>query len=755
MERCIDSRINVLFTMISYSDQMVGKFYAAARLLVCAMAILALSAVFGHDEVRAQTADIDWADAGVTSQGSLPSGMTATGSDGTVATVTWSSQTQGNGSFVPAFAPTFVSYFSGTIGSGVSPLLLSFDNSSYDPRDKITVTITLNRAVTNLRFAINDIDNGNFADAIGVSYDNDLTGAFTNAATNTSFWSTGSAVTRTNDATVNGWRGTANSANNSVNGDIQFNFGSQQVQRIQIVYFSYTGTGDPGVQFATVSDLTFAALSADLSLTKQLIASPVSDGGTATWRLTLTNASASTTSANGVVVRDNIPAEFAFENASGDGSFDGANGLWSVGTLVPGQSASIDITGTINSSGGSTVTNTAEIIASSAADFDSTPDNGVTGEDDFASSSLTVPDFTSNPPILSCTVGATVFDWDSPSVSWTGGDTSNSYPLDSFGDIEFDITGDANFAERASFGGAVPALTSAVSGGLSPTELALAYNADNSSRDQQFVTTITLPRVFTGVQFTIFDVDSSSGFQDRITAYGELNGVRVNAIMTEGPANTASGDTIVGLGGAGDTTAAGDAIVSFLQPIDTIVFEYGNGPAAPANPTNQSIALHDITLCIPEEPVISVSKVSSIIADPVNGSINPKAIPGATVEYLITITNTGLGTPDTGTVIIWDDGPADAKMCLIARTGGPVIFDDPGNNSGLTYDYGGTGSVTGDLAISTDDLEFSDNNGLDFDHTPSDDGEGCDTAITDFRVRPGGTLASGEAVTITVRYQIE
>lgn len=38
---------------------------------------------------------------------------------------------------------------------------------------------------------------------------------------------------------------------------------------------------------------------------------------------------------------------------------------------------------------------------------------------------------------------------------------------------------------------------------------------------------------------------------------------------------------------------------------------------------------------------ISVTKVSNIVSDPVNGATNPKAIPGALVEYCILITNTG------------------------------------------------------------------------------------------------------------------
>lgn len=362
-----------------------------------------------------------------------------------------------------------------------------------------------------------------------------------------------------------------------------------------------------------------------------------------------------------------------------------------------------------------------------------------------AQSTFTLFNPTDNPPVLPCPVGETLFDWDG--VNWPGGSLNNSYQLGDFGTIGFDIVTNGNFAARASFGGAVPSLTTAVSGGLNPLELALAFNKNNDTRDQQAVTTITLPREFTGVQFSVFDIDRSSTFQDRITVYGLLNGTRVEAILSSGPANTVQGDSLIGSVGASDTTADGTGVVTFLDPVDTIIIEYGNGSAAPNNPSNQSIAIHDISFCTPQIPELMVAKISSIIADPVNGAgPNAKAIPGATVEYLITVSNVGNGDADF--VTVWDDGPADAKMCLIERNGGPVIFDDPGSNSNLTYDFSS-------LSAPADDLEFSSDEGASFTYIPVADADGCDSAITDFRVRPGGTFAAGGNFTVTVRFRIE
>ncbi|MEL6529642.1 MAG: DUF11 domain-containing protein, partial [Pseudomonadota bacterium] len=175
---------------------------------------------------------------------------------------------------------------------------------------------------------------------------------------------------------------------------------------------------------------------------------------------------------------------------------------------------------------------------------------------------------------------------------------------------------------------------------------------------------------------------------------------------------------------------------------------------APADPGQQGIGIHDITVCNPFAQ-INVTKVSSVIADPVNGITNPKAIPGATIEYLITVSNAGPDPADADSLKIWDDGPADAKICLLDRNGGPVIFNDTSGSSGLTYDYGGAGSPPADLAVTTDDLEFSDDDGTSFSYVPVADGDNCDEAVTDFRVRPGGAFAAGSSITLRVRYQVQ
>jgi hypothetical protein len=78
-----------------------------------------------------------------------------------------------------------------------------------------------------------------------------------------------------------------------------------------------------------------------------------------------------------------------FVSATGTGSYNSSTGDWTVGTLAAGQNASLTITVTVSANAGTSVSNTAEVTASSVADSDSTPSNAATSEDDFASVSFT------------------------------------------------------------------------------------------------------------------------------------------------------------------------------------------------------------------------------------------------------------------------------------------------------------------------------------------------------------------------------
>jgi uncharacterized repeat protein (TIGR01451 family) len=140
-------------------------------------------------------------------------------------------------------------------------------------------------------------------------------------------------------------------------------------------------------------------------------------------------------------------------------------------------------------------------------------------------------------------------------------------------------------------------------------------------------------------------------------------------------------------------------------------------------------------------PDIAVDKIESTYSDPVHGTSNPKAIPGAMKNYTVYVTNSGSGAADDDTVFIIDAIPANTALFVNDLGGagsGPVLFKDGAISSGLSYTFSG-------LASATDDLSFSSDGGVTYTYTPAADADGCDGSVTHIRVNPQGVFdaASG------------
>ncbi|WP_197273842.1 CshA/CshB family fibrillar adhesin-related protein [Porphyrobacter sp. AAP60] len=78
--------------------------------------------------------------------------------------------------------------------------------------------------------------------------------------------------------------------------------------------------------------------------------------------------------------------------------------------------------------------------------------------------------------------------------------------------------------------------------------------------------------------------------------------------------------------------------------------------------------------------VLVIDKTSQIISDPVNGTSNPKAIPGAVIEYAVTVRNAGRMRVDANSIVIIDAMPSG--MAFAAGT--PITFNDGSPASGLS-----------------------------------------------------------------------
>ncbi len=149
-------------------------------------------------------------------------------------------------------------------------------------------------------------------------------------------------------------------------------------------------------------------------------------------------------------------------------------------------------------------------------------------------------------------------------------------------------------------------------------------------------------------------------------------------------------------------------------------------------------------------PDLLVLKSIRVVSDPVRGTANPLAIPGALAEYRITVSNQGPGAVDADTVVVDDPIPPDTELFVgdLAGPGsGPVRFVQGSPSSGLTYTF---------LALGDggDDLEFESGGAP---YTPNPPPPDYDPAVDRVRVRPQGVMVGGSpgaAPSFTVILQV-
>ncbi|MDJ0954558.1 MAG: SdrD B-like domain-containing protein, partial [Acidimicrobiia bacterium] len=94
--------------------------------------------------------------------------------------------------------------------------------------------------------------------------------------------------------------------------------------------------------------------------------------------------------ATGVVVEDRLPEGLSYVSHSGDGSFDPATFVWTIGDLAVDASVSLELVVTVDEYQ-ETFENVAEVIEHNETDIDSTPGNNVPEEDDQDSAIIQPP----------------------------------------------------------------------------------------------------------------------------------------------------------------------------------------------------------------------------------------------------------------------------------------------------------------------------------------------------------------------------
>lgn len=160
---------------------------------------------------------------------------------------------------------------------------------------------------------------------------------------------------------------------------------------------------------------------------------------------------------------------------------------------------------------------------------------------------------------------------------------------------------------------------------------------------------------------------------------------------------------------------------------------------------------HADDVCFNQDPnpILQLEKLLSTLSDPINGTSAPKGIPGAIVQYTVSVTNQGIGSVDANTLEILDPLPANTALFVSTSGGDPVTFINGATSSGLNFNYPAN-------------VEFSNTvgGGAPFSYLPTPDVDGFDANVTGLRITPNGSMnpsvGAGEpSFSIEFRLRIE
>ena len=149
------------------------------------------------------------------------------------------------------------------------------------------------------------------------------------------------------------------------------------------------------------------------------------------------------------------------------------------------------------------------------------------------------------------------------------------------------------------------------------------------------------------------------------------------------------------------------------------------------------------------KPAPTLTKTSAAYSDPINGTTNPKEIPGGVAEYTISVASPASYSVSSNTIVLVDTTPVGSELIVAdigAAGSGPAAFT--AGASGLTYSFTSLGSTT-------DNIDFSADSGTTWTYTPIANANGADSAVTSVRLRPQGIMAASSTISFRMRYRIK
>lgn len=273
-----------------------------------------------------------------------------------------------------------------------------------------------------------------------------------------------------------------------------------------------------------------------------------------------------------------------------------------------------------------------------------------------------------------------------------------------------------------------------------------SYAVGGTSNTVKYTVTISNPSAYASRISQIVDTLPAGASFAAIDAASQVTAANSSSVPAAGATGTI---TFLGRQDVSYQIAAGGSVtLVYTVTMPPAAGSYANSAQGYFGQATTPTATVTFTVHAPAP--ITVVKASQPYSDPVNGTTDPKAIPGAHVDYTITVMNPAVYPIDADTIVLTDATPANLALFVTGLLSGsaPVLFQDGGTSSTLTLTYT-------DLSSPDDDIDFSNDGGTTWTYTPVPDGSGFDSAVTNIRIRPKGTMAANSSFSLMVRYKLD
>lgn len=164
---------------------------------------------------------------------------------------------------------------------------------------------------------------------------------------------------------------------------------------------------------------------------------------------------------------------------------------------------------------------------------------------------------------------------------------------------------------------------------------------------------------------------------------------------------------------------------------------------------SQTVAIAVTLYVAPKPPTVALA-LGAVTWDPVNGTLNPKAIPGSKRRMVMTLSNPDLVATelDATTLVV----PTATRMAIAldgdgTGSGAVVQVTEGSPPSGATIAYASPASTT-------DQIDFSSDGGATWTYVPLPGNATSQAAVTSVRIKPKSSMAAGSSISVSVPYSV-